>query len=74
MIDFEIENTGPFWIIRAKTDAARDHATEVFQEAERWNGGVVCESRYVQDVAHALHSEGFCISVNGVEVLEMTPA
>lgn len=56
---FQIEDHGSIALIRPMDDAAKEHAAEVYADAQWFGGAVVCEPRYVEDNLVLLADDGF---------------
>lgn len=67
-IDFAFTNSGSLYLLRAMTEAARDHAAEVYADALTFGGAVAIEASYAAQNAHQLLQDGFRVTVDGQEV------
>ena len=68
LIDFAVENHGSIYLVRPLTEAAQEHADEVYAEAMTFGGAVAVEHRYADHNISLLLSDGFRVSLDGDEV------
>jgi hypothetical protein len=67
-MDFAFENHGSVYMVRPLTDAARDHAKEVYADAMRFGGAIAVEASYAPYNAEMLLLDGFRVSLDGQEI------
>ncbi len=66
-IDFDAEDRGSVWLMRPLTEEAITHAAVVYEDAPRMGVAVAIEHRLVSDNVTRLLSDGYRVSVDGVE-------
>lgn len=70
---FEFLNHGSVILILPIGEAAEAHAAEVYPDAMRSNGAIVCEPRYALDNVAALMGDGYRVKIDGREVASIEP-
>ncbi len=68
MTDFSFTDQGTIVLLRANTDEGKEHAEEVFADAQTWAGQIVCDHRMAMPVAEALLHDGFTVAWDGDEI------
>ena len=71
-MDFDIQDHGTIALIHPITDAAKNHAAEVYADAVHMGGAIACEPRMALDNAYALQCDWFTIGID-VRECELQP-
>jgi hypothetical protein len=62
MADISIENHGSLWLVRPRTDSARQWLRWNVQDDALWfAGALVVEPRYVADLVSGIQDDGFLV-------------
>ena len=72
-IDFYFEDQFSIILIHPLTDAAQEHADEIFPDALHMGAAIAVEPRFATDLIYRLHNDGFKVCAFGQEILEITP-
>lgn len=63
--DFAVRNEGSIQLLVPNTDAAREWVSQhISEDAQRFCGGIVVESRYIDDIVQGIQGDGLTVLGN----------